>query len=217
MYSSYTAASFARKYDIADKHGVNLEGALTWAFEFEEQPYFDGFRVLASNDIDLPVLNVFRMFALMSGRRLEAQSSAQIPLENVIRNGVRGDPDVGVLASMDGDKLSILVWHYHDDDVCGPSASISTVLEGLAWKDYDKYTLNHFRVDEKYSNSFTKWKSIGSPQNPTEEQYAALRAAGQLAMLDKTKTTVETKDGKMTLLFDLPHQGVSLLIIEPHS
>jgi len=38
MYSSYTAASFARKHDLADKHGVNFVGALTWAFEFEDQP-----------------------------------------------------------------------------------------------------------------------------------------------------------------------------------
>src|SRR5256885_12255460 len=37
MYSSYSAASFARKHDLAEKHGVNLEGALTWAFEFEGQ------------------------------------------------------------------------------------------------------------------------------------------------------------------------------------
>ena len=37
MYSSYTAASFARKHDLAEKHGVNLEGALTWAFEFEDR------------------------------------------------------------------------------------------------------------------------------------------------------------------------------------
>ena len=52
MYSSYTAASFARKHDLAENHGVNLEGALTWAFEFEDQPYFAGFRSLASNDIE---------------------------------------------------------------------------------------------------------------------------------------------------------------------
>jgi xylan 1,4-beta-xylosidase len=35
LFSSYTAASFARKYDLADRHGVLLEGALTWAFTFE--------------------------------------------------------------------------------------------------------------------------------------------------------------------------------------
>ena len=63
MYSSYTAASFPRKLDLAEKHGVNLEGALTWAFEFEGQPYFAGFRSLATNGIDKPVLNVFRSVA----------------------------------------------------------------------------------------------------------------------------------------------------------
>ena len=52
------------------EHGVNLEGALTWAFEFEDQPYFAGFRVLATNGIDLPVLNVFRMFGKMGGQRV---------------------------------------------------------------------------------------------------------------------------------------------------
>ena len=53
--------------------GVNLEGALTWAFEFEDQPYFAGFRSLASNGIDKPVLNVFRMFNKMSGQRSESK------------------------------------------------------------------------------------------------------------------------------------------------
>ena len=56
MYSSYTAASFARKYELAAKHQVNLEGALTWAFEFEDQAYFAGFRQLNSNGLDLPVM-----------------------------------------------------------------------------------------------------------------------------------------------------------------
>ena len=65
MYSSYTAASFARKHDLAERHGVNLEGALTWAFEFENTPYFAGFRALATNGIALPVFNVFRMFSRM--------------------------------------------------------------------------------------------------------------------------------------------------------
>ena len=80
MYSSYTAAIFPRKLDLAAKHGVNLEGALTWSFEFEGQPYFAGFRSLATNGIDKPVLNVFRMFARMSGDRLRVQSDAAVPL-----------------------------------------------------------------------------------------------------------------------------------------
>ena len=61
MYSSYTVASFAREYELADQHGVNLEGAVTWAFEFEDQPYFAGQRTLATNGIPLPVFNAFRL------------------------------------------------------------------------------------------------------------------------------------------------------------
>src|SRR5438046_9127144 len=111
MYSSYTAAVFARKHDLAEKHGVNLEGALTWAFEFEDQSYFAGFRSLASNGIDKPVLNVFRMFAKMRGQRLAAESSGALPLEEVVRRGVRGQPDVGALASLDGKRVCVMMWH----------------------------------------------------------------------------------------------------------
>src|SRR5207245_5594725 len=73
LYACYTAASLAREYELAEKHGVNLEGVLTWAFEFEDQPYFAGFRALASNGLDLPVLNVFRMFGRMSGQRMRSE------------------------------------------------------------------------------------------------------------------------------------------------
>src|SRR5262245_30704322 len=113
MYSSYTAASFARKHDLAEKHGVSLEGALTWAFEFEDQPPFAGFRVMASNGIDLPVLNVFRMFAKMTGKRVAAESDGAVPLDVIVKGGVRDKPDVAALASLDAGKLCVLVWHYH--------------------------------------------------------------------------------------------------------
>ncbi len=74
MYSSYTAAQIARTYELADLHGVNLLGSVTWAFEFEDQPYFAGFRDLATNGIDKPVLNVFRMLGMMARRsRARAQ------------------------------------------------------------------------------------------------------------------------------------------------
>src|SRR5207253_3525048 len=92
MFSSYTAAVFARKHDLAERHGVNLEGALTWAFEFEDQPYFAGFRALATNGVDLPVLNVFRMFAKMTGKRVPAESDGAVSLDAMLKAGVRDKP-----------------------------------------------------------------------------------------------------------------------------
>ena len=50
------------------KRGVNFEGALTWAFEFEDQPWFDGFRQLGHERRRLcPCISVFRMFGKMGG------------------------------------------------------------------------------------------------------------------------------------------------------
>ena len=76
LYASYTAAAYTRALDLAEKHKVHLDGFLTWAFEFEDQPYFAGFRVLSTNGIDLPVLNVFRMLGLMKGKRIAVISTA---------------------------------------------------------------------------------------------------------------------------------------------
>jgi xylan 1,4-beta-xylosidase len=209
MYSSYTAASFARKHDLAEKHGVNFEGALTWAFEFEDQPYFAGFRSLASNGIDKPVLNVFRMFSKMNGRGLVAESDGAVSLEDIVRRGVRAQPDVAALASLAPNKLSVLVWHYHDDDVPGAAASISLALSNLPVAAAQAQ-LQHFRIDEDHSNGFAAWKRAGSPQQPTPEQYATLEKAARLASLGPPEN-IRIKDAKLEIKFTLPRQAVSLL------
>jgi xylan 1,4-beta-xylosidase len=212
MYSSYTAASFARKHDLAAKHGVNLEGALTWAFEFEDQPYFAGFRALASNGVDLPVLNVFRMFGKMGGRRLAVQSSADAGVEAIMKDGVRGTPDVSALASLDGRKLTVMAWHYHDDDVPGADAAVALSVSGLPLASGEA-RVSHYRIDESHSNSFAAWKRMGSPIAPNEQQYAELEKAGQLAAME-APATVRIDGGQATLPLALPRQAVSLIVLE---
>jgi xylan 1,4-beta-xylosidase len=209
MYSSYTAAVFARKYELADKYGVNLEGAVTWAFEFEDQPYFAGFRSLASGGLDKPVLNVFRMFAKMRGRRIEVQSSGAVSLEEMTRGGVRAQPDIAALASLDTNQLCVMVWHYHDDDVPGPDAVIELKLDSLPFANGNA-RLEHFRIDEEHSNAFTAWKRMGSPQTPTAAQYTQLEKAGQLAALNAAET-IRVENRQAVLKFNLPRQAVSLL------
>jgi xylan 1,4-beta-xylosidase len=212
MYSSYTAASFARKHELAAKHGVNLEGALTWAFEFEDQPYFAGFRVLASNGIDLPVLNIFRMFSKMSGQRLAVESSGAVSLDAILKDGIRTQADVSALASVDGKKVCVLVWHYHDDDVPGPEANVEIALDTLPLAN-GPARLQHFRIDAAHSNAFEVWKNLGSPQSPAPEQYSQLERAGRLASHEGPQS-IEVKEGQASIRFTLPRQGVSLLLIE---
>jgi xylan 1,4-beta-xylosidase len=220
MFSSYTAAVFARKLDLAERHGVNLEGALTWAFEFEGQPYFAGFRVLATNGIDKPVLNVFRMFSRMAAERVAITSDGAAALDDMIKNGVRGArPDVAAIASRDpgGHKLTIMAWHYHDDDVAGPDADVTLTIDGLAQpasaRKSGKARVQELRIDADHSNACTAWQKMGSPQQPTPAQYAELEQAGQLAAISPPPA-LDVANARGTLRFRLPRQAVSLFVIE---
>jgi xylan 1,4-beta-xylosidase len=212
MYSSYTAASFARKHDLADRHGVNLEGALTWAFEFGEAPFFAGFRALATNGINLPVFNVFRMFSRMGAERIPATSDNALDLDTIVKQGVRETPDVGALASRDARRATVLAWHYHDDDVPGAAADISLAVEGLGLKQ-GKAKLQHFRIDSEHSNAYTVWQGMGSPPKPSPAQYAQMEKASELATLPG-HSSVDVADGRAVVRFTLPRQGVSLIVLE---
>ena len=212
MYSSYTAAVFARTHDLAARHRVNLEGAVTWAFTFEDQPYFAGFRQVATNGIPMPVFNVFRMFSLMGTERLHATSSGEVALDAIASGGVRAAPDVGVLASRRQDEVAIMVWHYHDDDVAGPDAAVTIDAAGLAGAAA-RASVTHYRIDDRHSNAYAEWLRMGSPVAPDPAQYAAMQRASELGVLEPSPAAVALSDGKATVSFTLPRQGVSLLVL----
>jgi xylan 1,4-beta-xylosidase len=212
LYASYTAASFARKYLLADRHGVNFEGAVTWAFEFEDQPYFAGFRVLSSNGIALPVLNVFRMFGQMSGHRVAVISSADLGLDSIRRSGVRGpSPDVSAIATRSDHTLCVLMWHYHDDDVAGPDADVSLAIDGLTGSN-GPVLLEEYRIDRDHSNAFETWKTMGSPAKPSPEQQTELERSAELALL-RSPEWVKPHEGKIELRVTLPRQAVALVVL----
>ena len=100
MFPTYTALQIARTYELADLHRREpARRGRRWAFLFEDQPYFDGFRDLATNGIAKPVLNTFRMLGQMSGDRVKAVSSAGLTVEEIRDKGVRGAPDISALAA----------------------------------------------------------------------------------------------------------------------
>lgn len=209
MYSSYTAASFARKWDLAARFGVNFAGAVSWAFEFEGQPYFDGFRDLATNGIDKPVLNVFRMFGLMGSERIQAESSAAVPVESMKKEGVRAKADIGALGARTPRTISVMLWHYHDDDLPGDPARIDLTVAGVP-SETRRVEIRHYRVDETHSNAYTLWKAMGSPQKPSDDQYAKLEATGRLQPASSPAYS-NVEKGTVRMPVTLLRQGVSLV------
>ena len=209
LYGAYTVEVLNNILALASAERVNLLGVVTWAFEFEGQPYFAGFRELATNGVDKPVLNAFRMLGLLSNERVKVTSSGSLGAEEIVSQGVRERPDINAIATRSDRGIDIVVWNYHDDDVPFPSAPVDLVITGLP-SSAKRGRLEHFRVDSDHSNAFTAWKQIGSPQSPSESQYQRLERAGRLELLD-SPGWVEIQKGSIPLHFMLPRQGLSLV------
>jgi len=214
LYPAYTAAALRNILELNERRRSNLTGILTWAFEFEDQPYFYGYRDLATNGVDKPVLNLFRMLGMMNGERLAVISSGAVGVDEILKSGVRDVADVDGLAVRGDHGVTVLIWNYHDEEAGGADAPVQLSVSGLDTSKQSagagKILVRHYRIDQEHSNSYTVWKAMGSPQSPTGEQYAALKAAGELQMLESPRW-VESKDGVVDLSFSLPRESVSLV------
>ncbi|WP_263353804.1 GH39 family glycosyl hydrolase [Acidicapsa acidisoli] len=73
-----------------------------------------------------------------------------------------------------------------------------------------KVLLEHYRIDDTHSNSYSVWKAMGSPQSPNTEQYARLKEAGQLELLNSPEW-LEVHEGKVTIGTNFPRQATSLM------
>ena len=214
LYGVSVAEATMRTYELARKYGVTVEGAVTWAFEFENQPYFAGFRELATNGVDKPVLNVFRMMGMLGGNWVQTESSAAISLEDIEQVGVQGWPDVNAVATakIDGGhgEVDVLVWNYHDDDLPAKDASAVLTIAGLGAVPGGTVNAEEFRMDRDHSNAYTVWQKMGSPDSPAPEQQNTLGAAGALqAMQEPHPVSVES--GAASIELSLPRQGVALI------
>jgi xylan 1,4-beta-xylosidase len=211
LYPAYTAVALKGILDLAARKHVNIEGVLTWAFEFEDQPYFDGLRTLATNGLDKPVLNFFRMAGLMRGERVPVVSSGAANLDGLLTRGVPGKPDIDALAARAENSVAVLLWNYRDDDVPGPAARIQLRV-GRIPRAGGRVLVRHYRIDRNHSDTYSLWRKMGAPQRPSPEQYAALEAAGMLEQLDSPRW-LETPNGEARLDFALPPESVSLVEI----
>lgn len=211
LYAAYTAEALNASYALAASNQIHLAGSVSWSFEFEDQPYFEGFRELATNGVDKPVLNAFRMFGLLGADRVKVSSTGALPVEQVVTSGVRQQPDIRAIATRKNREIEIMVWNYHDEDVDFPAATVDLSVAGLP-DSVHLVLLEHFRVDAQRSNSFTTWKQMGSPQSPCPEQVEQLQSAGQLHLLT-SPTWIPMDHGAAHLQFSLPRQALSLLRI----
>ena len=209
LYGAYTIEVLDKIFALAQSEHINFKGAVTWAFEFENQPAFAGFRDLATSGVDKPVLNAFRMLGMLGNERLNVTSSAALGTESVVREGVRNSADINAIAARSAREVEILVWNYHDDDVSSAVANVDLEISGLPG-EVKRALVEHFRVDSDHSNAFTAWKAIGSPETLSPTQSEQLQAAGQLQLLPSPKW-ISIEHDAFEMHFSLPREGFSLI------
>jgi len=209
LYPAYTAAAYKGLLELADRHKVNLISMLSWSFEFEDKDYFEGFRSLSTNGVDKPVLNFFRMAALMKGRRIATASSGQVTLDDIMASGIRGPADIDALAAADARQAAVMLWNYHDAEKSAPSTPVTVAMTGLP-RTASRVLVTHYRIDDTHSNAYTVWKAMGSPQKPSAEQIAELKSKDGLQLLDSPRWQ-DVQGGTVSIATDMPRHAVSLI------
>lgn len=212
LYATYTAVAMKGLFDLADQSHVNLQAMLSWSFEFENKDYFEGFRTLATNGIDKPILNIFRMAGLMSGDRVQTTSTQAIPTDQILSSGVRQQPDIDAQATEADHQAAVMLWSYHDDDLPAPSSRVEVSITSIP-PGVKRVLLQNYRIDDTHSNAYTLWKQMGSPQSPTPEQYTQLKQAGQLELLTSPQW-LDVSGGAVTIETELPRQATSLMRLQ---
>jgi len=152
------------------------------------------------------------MSGLMAGEQVATHSTGAIPLNELVSEGVRQAPDIDAFATRAGREAAIMLWNYHDDDVPAPAAEVKVVVTGIP-AGVKRVLLERYRIDETHSNAYTVWKAMGSPQSPTAEQYAKLKAAGQLQLLTSPRW-LDVGNGEVNIALSLPRQATSLLRLQ---
>lgn len=211
LYGASVAEAIMHVYQLARQYGVTVDGSVTWAFEYDDQPTFAGFRTLATDGIDKPVLNAFRLMAKLGGEPgtewLASESSGALPLDQILQNSVTGAPDVDAVATRRNGQVDILLWNYHDADVPAPPARVHLTVDGLSGSSVGE---SRFRVDTTHSDAYPLWVKMGSPAHPTGQQQSELEKAAQLAE-PVANLRLPLHAGKATIDITLPRDAVVLI------
>jgi xylan 1,4-beta-xylosidase len=212
-YGAYEIAMMKHTLELEASMGVKVGGLLTWAFTFPGTPYFAGYRALATNGISLPVLSAFKLLGSLAGTRLSVTSSGAAMLDSILANSVRANPDIDAMATLNGQSIQVLVWNYHDDLVATAASAVQVTVK-VPSAFGSSVTVSHMRVDETHGDAYTVWTSQGSPANPSAAQILALQEAMDPMPLNPPQS-IAVSNGSVSVSFDLPRFGISLLTITP--
>ncbi len=211
-YPVFQAQLMAKILDLDGLALPRVEAATTWSWYMEGDRFFEGTRSLfTAGDLPTPLLGAYRMLARLPARRLVVASDRARGLRAL--DEPDAPPEVDGLAATDGSaRVAALVWHHCDDQYHAGLAAVEVAIRRLPFAGRP-CMVRHFRIDRDHSNGHSAWVAAGRPQDPGPGQLAALQERAGLERFAPDEA-LEHAPADLTLRFDLPRPGLSLVEVE---
>lgn len=219
-YASFTASCYDKIQRLSERYQIAIR-PLAWAFLFPGERCFEGTRAFTTQGIDKAVFNLFKIYSSLGTEKLRFESDGEnkadyleLPefiLENPDRyTGEGEDIDVSGFAvkGIAGETQVVVYSHCNDRDN-RESQEISLTVAGIGT---ERVRISHYRIDESHSNPYNEWIRQGKPLFPSGKVYEAIKARDCLEQFCGD-TFAENKDGRVSLVFEMPAHGVSYLVI----
>jgi len=208
-YPVFQVQLMKKLLDLNDAASAHIQAATTWSWYLEGDRFFEGTRSLfTAANLATPLLNAYRMLAHLPDQRLRLTSDRGRGLRQLEETTAESEID-GLAAGNGRDRIAVLVWHHSDDQFHQDAAPVSLTIRNLPWAGR-AMRVCHYRIDHEHSNSYAAWAAAGRPQDPTDDQLAAIRAREGLESYARDEV-IDPAPPELTLTFDLPLPGVSLL------
>ena len=114
-----------------------------------------GYRTLhTKHGFHKPILNAYKLLHRLAP-------------ELVATSIISSNNHISAFATRDPKRITIIVTNYQYDRINndGPSYPVTLNVD-TQWKPGTKVILNHWRIDNNHSNSYTAFKELGSPELP---------------------------------------------------
>jgi len=163
-------------------------------------PFGEVFGLLTFQGVRKAAYNAFKMLNYLGSERLQVSGGS----------GNNDGVDAMASVSADGNAVAVIVYNYYAAISTTGSDSVTLNVENLPFAGQPIF-VTRFGVDEEHSNPYSVWIAQGRPNNPSEEQWRALRDAQQLALLEPVATV--TGESSYSTTIALPRQGATLVIL----
>ena len=148
-----------------------------------------------------------RTFATKSGFKTPIYNAYALSgMLGTILLDVEKDEDIGVIPTLcDNGDIAVAVFNF-SKRLLKPNGTLNTRVCVKVPKG--KYSVTHYRIDKSNCNSYTAWKELGKPDNPSQNEAEIINRA---SILKPWYEDEEFEGSEFSVDMQLPDYSVSLL------